>query len=821
MLSDFRVLDLSDERGMLAGLILADLGADVIAVEPPGGSSARRLGPFFQDSGDGEDSLFWWSYGRNKRGIVLDLDDPSGPDELLALAASADVVFESFEPGFLDARGIGYAGLSAINPGISLVSITPFGQSGPKALWASNALTGLAASCVLDLTGDEDRAPLQVPGAQAYLHAGAEAAVGALIALRARERDGHGQHVDVSTQVATAMATQSFILTHGWDPSEPMGRLSGGARWGEIRGRFIYPASDGHVSVTFLFGEMIGPYTARLFEWMYEEGVADERARNQDWVEFGVALRESDAAIAEMERCQGLIAEFTSGYPKQFLFEEALRRRLLIVPVSSTGDVVESEQLAARDFWTPIEHPRQQTTVSYPGPFAKFSATPLQYRRPAPALGEHTEEVRAERRASKATVGEPAVGRPAVRAPIGAPPLEGLKVLDLSWVFATPVGVRYLADYGATVVHVETTTRVDAMRNGPPWWQGEVGADRAGQFANVQTNKLALTANLATPEGRDLVRRLVAWADVVAEAFSPKAMRAWGLDYGELRRINPAVIMLSCCLNGQTGPQAMLQGFGTMGAQMAGFGNLVGWPDRAPAAPFAAYTDYTTPKFVASALLAALHHRDRTGEGQYIDLSQAEAATQFLAPYLLDYSLHGRVTERAGNRSPHAAPHGVYPCRGEDRWVALASESDEQWQALCAVLGRGDWADDAELAGLAGRWARADELDAGVAAWTATLEVDEVELALQAVGVPVHRVARSEDAWNDPQLAHRGHFAPARHPTLGEIPLEAPRIGFSRTKPGRMEAAHPFGFDNEYVLRELLGLSEGEIEAITIAGGLD
>ena len=186
MLSDFRVLDLSDERGMLAGLILADLGADVIAVEPPGGSSARRLGPFFQDSGDGEDSLFWWSYGRNKRGIVLDLDDPSGPDELLALAASADVVIESFEPGFLDARGIGYAGLSAINPGISLVSITPFGQSGPKALWASNALTGLAASCVLDLTGDEDRAPLQVPGAQAYLHAGAEAAVGALIALRAR-----------------------------------------------------------------------------------------------------------------------------------------------------------------------------------------------------------------------------------------------------------------------------------------------------------------------------------------------------------------------------------------------------------------------------------------------------------------------------------------------------------------------------------------------------------------------------------------------------------------------------------------------------------
>ncbi len=812
MLSDIRVLDLTDERGMLAGLMLADLGADVIAIEPPGGSPARRLGPFFEDSGDPESSLFWWSYARNKRGIVLDLDQTSGRDELRALASRADLVIEAFAPGYLGERGLGFEALSRINPGLSLVSITPFGQDGPKAHWAANALTALASSCVLDLAGDEDRAPLQVPGSQAYLHAGAEAAVGALIALHARERDGRGQQVDVSMQVATAMATQSFILSHGWDPSAPARRLGGGARLGDIRGRFIYPASDGHVSVTFLFGEMIGPYTTRLFDWMYAEGVADERAHSQNWEEFGFALQESDEALDELARCQDLIAEFTSRHPKQYLFEEALRRRLLIVPVSTTADVVDSVQLASRDFWTEMEHPQLRTTVSYPGPFARFSAKPLRYQRIAPALGEHQAEFSAERP-------EP-VPAP-VGVPTNAPPLEGLKILDLSWVFATPVGVRYLADHGATVVHVETTTHVDAMRNGPPWWKGEVGPDRAGQFANVQANKLALTLNLSTPEGRDLLRRLVAWADVVAEAFSPRAMSAWGLDYAELRRINPALIMLSCCLNGQTGPQAMLQGFGTMGAQIAGFGNIVGWPDRPPAGPFAAYTDYTTPKFVASALLAALHHRARTGEGQHIDLAQTEAATQFLAPGLLDYGLTGRGTERMGNLSRDVAPHGVYACRGDDRWVAVAAETDAQWQALCGAIGRNDWAADAALASAADRVARAAALDVGLEAWTADREVAEVEEVLQAVGVPVHGVSRSEDAWNDPQLAHRGHFIAASHPTLGELILEAPRIRFSRTGPVPMEAAHPYGFDNAHVLRDLLALSDDEIMEATIAGALD
>jgi crotonobetainyl-CoA:carnitine CoA-transferase CaiB-like acyl-CoA transferase len=395
MLEPYRVLDLTDERGLLAGQMLADLGADVIVVEPPGGSSARRIGPFAHDRPDLHGSLFWWAFNRNKRGITLNLESADGRDLLRRLVPTADFLIESFDPGYLDGLGIGYTALAAINPRLVMVSITPFGQDGPKARWAAMDLTVLAASGVLLLTGDDDRPPVRLTVPQAFLHAGAEAAVGALIAHQARARDGTGQHVDVSAQTAAMMATQSFVLQAGWG-DRPLQRVSGGVKLGPILLRLINPCKDGYVSVSFLFGSAIGPFSRRLMEVMCEEGFVDEATRDKDWIGYTTLLLSGQEPVSELERCIAAITRFTMSHTKAELFELAMRRGLLIVPVSTTADLLHSEQLAARDYWQGVQHSEPHQTVTYPGPFAKFSATPIRYRRPAPRLGEHNAEVYGE-----------------------------------------------------------------------------------------------------------------------------------------------------------------------------------------------------------------------------------------------------------------------------------------------------------------------------------------------------------------------------------------------------------------------------------------
>lgn len=813
MLSPYRVLDLTDERGMLCAQILADLGADVIAVEPPGGSPARRIAPFRGTDG----SLFWQAYARGKRGITLDLTTAAGQQQFRRLAESADFVIESFTPGYLDGLGIGYRALQAVNPGLILVSITPFGQQGPKATWPATDLTAWAASGVLFITGDDDRPPVQVPGKQAYLHAGAEGAVGALIALAARERDGLGQHVDVSMQAAAMMATQSFILQSGWETGTTT-RVSGGAKVGPLRAQFIYPCKDGHVSITFLFGAIIGPFTRRLFEWMHEEGFVDDATRDKDWVSYVVLVLTGKEPQSELVRCIKAIERFTLTKTKAELFAEALRRGLLLVPVNTVADVARSEQLADRGYFTPVEE-REPGDVRYPGPFARFSATPIRYRRRAPRPGEHDAEVLAAPRAP----------RPLPRTPNSALPLAGLKVLDFTWVIATPFGIRYLAEYGATVVHVESGTRPDALRGYNPFKDGQPGAERSGQYANTMAGKLGLSLNLSVPEAVAVAQRLVQWADVVVEAYSPRAMRRWGLHYEALRELNPSLIMMSSCLNGQTGPQSFLAGFGTMGAQLAGFGHITGWPDRPPAGPFVAYTDYVSPKYVAASLLAALDHRRRTGEGQYIDFSQAEASLHFLAPTVLDYLVNGHVQGRAGNFSAEHAPHGVYPVRvdgGEetefsDRWVAIACGTEEQWRRLCVAAGHADWQSDPRFANFAARQANGDALDAAIATWTAGRDAFTVEQTLQAAGVPVHRATTSADALADPQLRFRGHFVEVDHPEVGRVPIEHSRLRLSRT-PAPVPAPGPLlGQHNDHILRDILGMGDEEIVELTLSGALE
>jgi crotonobetainyl-CoA:carnitine CoA-transferase CaiB-like acyl-CoA transferase len=399
-------------------------------------------------------------------------------------------------------------------------------------------------------------------------------------------------------------------------------------------------------------------------------------------------------------------------------------------------------------------------------------------------------------------------------------PLKDVKICDFMWVMAGPASTRILADYGATVVRIESPTRIDTARTLQPYFNNQLGPDSSGLFGNCNAGKFGISLDLGNDAARAVVHDLVRWADVVTESFSPKAMRAWGFDYESLRKVNPQLIMLSSCLMGQSGPLAKLAGFGNMAAAISGFHNLTGWPDRAPAGLFGAYTDYVAPRFSAMAILAALDHRRRTGEGQYIDQSQAECAIHFLGPAILDYTVNGRVQGRVGNSDAQFAPHGVYPAAGEDQWVAIACRNDDDWRSLCAAMGTEELARDSRYASAAGRREHRETIDASIAAWSRSIDRAEIQARLQARGVPAHQVQNSADAYADPQLAHRGHFVEVDHSSLGKFTVEGPRAKLSRTPAAVRRAAPTLGQDNQHVLESILGYDETRITELVASGAL-
>lgn len=593
--------------------------------------------------------------------------------------------------------------------------------------------------------------------------------------------------------------------------ARPATRYGGGLRDGRRIQRYVWDAKDGHVSITFLFGTAIGPMTRRLMEYVHDEGFCDEATRDKDWVNYSALLRSGEETLDEYERVKACVNTMTRTKTKAELFAAARERNLLIAPAEGADEVCESDQLQARDYWRDLAHPGIEGPVRYPGPFARYSATPIAYRRPPPSLGEHNGEVRAERRAPTSHER---------RAP-DALPLAGVKVLDFMWVMAGPAATRVLADYGATVVHVETARRIDTARTLAPMMRGEPSPEKSGLFQNVNAGKLGIALDMSADAGREVARDLVRWADAITESYSPRAMRSWGLGYENVRALNPRAVMLSSCLMGQTGPLAGFAGFGNLAAALSGFYKLVGWPDRAPAGPFGAYTDTVAPRFTVAALLAALDHRDRTGEGQYVDQSQIESALHFLAPALLDYAVNGRVQTRNGNRDPNMAPHGVYPCAGDDTWIAIAVTDAIAWRALCDVIGRSGAAADGRYANLAGRIAAHDEIDAMIEAWTRTQERYAAERALQAAGIASSVVQNGVEMWEDEHLRARGAFVQAPHHLHGTVTIEAPRARLSRT-PGEVQAGAPtIGEHTLLVLRDFLGYAPERIEALALAGVLE
>lgn len=400
--------------------------------------------------------------------------------------------------------------------------------------------------------------------------------------------------------------------------------------------------------------------------------------------------------------------------------------------------------------------------------------------------------------------------------------LTGLRVIDFTWVGVGPLLTKYLADFGAEVIRVESRTHLDPFRYAPPFVEDKSGVERSGQFLALNTSKRHVTLNLNHPRGRDLARRLIAHADVVAENFTSHVMAQWGLTYEALQRIKPDLVMISLSMEGRTGPHGDVGGFGTVLQAAAGLCQLTGWPDREPTVPGVAYTDWTTPFFGLVALLAALDYRRRTGRGQYIDVSNLEVGVQCLETAILDYTVNRRLQSRAGNEwmvgdLPGAAPHGVYRCQGNHRWCAIAVWNDQEWRRFCDVLGHPPWTQEARFATVLGRVKHREALNALIEAWTSGLSAEEVMRRLQAVGIAAGVVQNAADLERDPQLQYRGNAIVLDHPEVGAQRYDAPSFHLSAS-PAQPQPVPLLGQHNVDVFRGLLGLSAAEYEALEAEG---
>jgi crotonobetainyl-CoA:carnitine CoA-transferase CaiB-like acyl-CoA transferase len=778
-LEGVRVLDVAEPLGALVGRILGDLGADVIKIEPPEGDPGRHLSPF-ATAGEARLSLPFVRANLNKRSIILDLQHREDQERFRALAAQADVVVSTDGIATWAARGIDLGQLSTLYPRLVWLAFSPFGLSGPYSAYLGNNIVAEAMGGLSYIQGDDARPPCVSPCEQGLYLASLHAACGTLMALWERRASGRGQLVEAA--VHEVLANLYFLLVNYGLWSDIPYRI-GASNFMPPNG--YYPCKDGHVFIATL---MTGLWD-KLVKFVGDPRLAE------------AALQDPDYRNEHPELVDPILREFTARFDRWTLTNELQRHGVPAAPWCTVADVAANEHLNARGFFVDFEQP-PFGTLRNAGPMFRASASPLRIRRPAPQPGEHQREVLAE----TVTRAERAAAQPVAGARRGLP-LEGVRILDLSRAWAGPYGTRYLADFGAEVIKVETSQYPPGREPGSP------------SYGEVNRNKRPITLNFQTPEGRDLLKRLVAVSDVVVENFSPRVMEKYGLDYQHLCEVRPDLIMASLPGYGRQGPHGRFVSFGGPLMAYTGMSLLWGYADSPPDARVkVAQPDYISAATQALAVTAALHHRAHTGEGQYIEIAQVEAAIASLEPVYLDYFATGAVAEPRGNRDPNAVPQGCYPCLGHEAWCVISCTTDAQWRAMVTLLGEERLADDPRFQTVADRWARHDELDDFISARTREWRPHQLMRQLQAVGVPAGVVQTAEDLWRDPQLRVRNYTVMMEHPELGMVEHPGMSVRLYAT-PGQIQRpVGRLGEANEAIFRGLLGLSAADITRLAEAG---
>ncbi len=800
-LAGVRVLDLADRCAALAGRILADLGAEVILIEPPSGHPLRHLAPFLDDEPGVERSFAHLYLHANKRSVVLDLGESGDRDRFLALVATADAVIDTERPGELDRLGLDHEALAAARPGLVQVSVTPYGLDGPWRDRTATDLTAGASAGLIWVSGEPRSTPVQGGADPAYAMAGLTAASAAVIALTDRWRNGRGGggprsvHVDVSLQEAAAMAVMQTATPTQWTWQNRIPRRPG-------LSNALRCADGGYVGV------LVRPDRFDSFlAWCDRVGI-DHGMTSDDW-EWALlnAPRENNPVAAATLALAAALGrdEFAAG---------ALEADLVCLPVLGFDDMASHEQYQVNDQFLTVHHDVLGRDLGFVRSPVDAMSDGVAIDR-APLLGEHQAVLDGLDRPDRSTA--PGTERPPPRsrppAPDPSTALAGIRVVDFGWVLAAPIGTRLLASFGAEVIRIESSRKPDSMRS-QPGPDGRPDPDLGGLFNSVNAGKLSLAIDLSTEAGLGVVKDLIATADVVVNNFRPGAMDRMGLGYEVLRSIKSDIVSLNLPGAHRRGPWAARSSMGNILMAASGFNMLTGFDHERPRGIGVAYPDFTSPHLLTSSILAALRHRDRTGDGQELQLAQLSGMVSLLGVEWMAYAASGRQPARRANRDPNHCPHGVYRTAGsphsEDEWVSIAVAGDGQWRALCELMDRPDLAADPRFTSHADRKDNEDALDAELSGWTAGQDKWRCAEQCQAVGVAAAPVEHLADTYDrDPQLRH--HYQIVHQPVAPavDIPIDREAARW-RGADHRLTRAPMMGEHNEHVVRDLLGRSEQE-----------
>jgi crotonobetainyl-CoA:carnitine CoA-transferase CaiB-like acyl-CoA transferase len=758
-----------------AARLLGDLGADVVKVEPPEGDPARQLEPFATDRDGRRCSLVFEYLNWNKRGTVADLATDAGREAVHALLADADILIEALDPDERAALGLSPAALRAVNPDLVVTSVSDFGQDGPYARWRGSDLVLQAMSGVMQISGTSDREPLKHGLRQSLYGAGLNAAYASLAAHLGRLRGGGGGHVDVS--VHECLASQLVLNEAHY------------AFLGAVQGRRPpvqdplagdpLPAADGWVSLQN--SGLIPP--ARLAELFDDPRLAERRFAS-------VEGRTSNA-----EELNAILTEHLADETRAGFFARSCAAGFLSGQVQGAGDLLGCPQLGERAVFHSFEELESHgAPIRFPAALATLSRTPTSVRRRAPAHGEHTEQLREPREAARRPSSAGGGGLD------GGGPLAGLRVIDLSTVFAVPYIGGLLADLGAEVIKVEAPHRLDQTRtwfgpyfdNAPEddWW------NRSATFHVVNRGKRSLSLDLARPQGREVLHDLVREADVLLDNFTPRVMRGWGTTYDALREHNPRLVMLSNTGYGSTGPWSAFRAQGTSLEATMGISQVTGYAGDKPSKVGQSYPDFLAAWTGLTALLAALVERERSGEGQWIDLGMYQLGVSVIPEALLHFQVHRQEPTRQGNADLGALVSGLYPAAGEDRWLAVSVQDATQHAALAAIV-----------PGVSQAPGAVEHTEAALAAWSRERDAADAAAELQAAGIAAGPVLDARDLLLDPHLCHRGFYEEADFgPELGRRPLIGRPYRWAAAG-GRVAVRGPapaFAEANRHVLEDLL-----------------
>ncbi len=789
-LSDIRVVEYSlGHAGAMCAKIFADLGADVIKVEPPSGDPLRDAGPFPNDIPDRERSGLFLYLNANKRGITLDLNLPQDQRRMHSLITSADIFVTDLQPTDAARRGIDSDTVGALSRRLVRTYVTPFGNVGKYSEWKGNDLIawhmgGMGwETPAAFVTEPEHQPPLRGQGNQAMYFAGWVAAAGAMCALFHRERYGRGQEIDVSAMDAVASHIRGNFATCSYDIERlPENREKVFFPW-------IWKCADGYISQTFLLDHW----------WRTLKNLMG----NPQWAqneEYDTLTGRRDG----LEIIEAGVAEWTLGFTRAELYEMLQSRGIPCFPVQSIDEVAESKHYNARGFFVKQTHPERGELVQ-PGPLVRFSKTAWELRTPAPTIGQNNSDSfwkTAER--TTRNIGN---------VDSGSKPLEGIRIIDFGWILSVPYAGGWLGALGAEIIRVESNTRLEPGRGALAGAaDGIAGVNRSSIWNCLNHSKLGVTLNIRDPNARELVREMVSISDVVIENFSTGVLDRLGLGYDDLRKLRPDLIMLSGSTMGVIGPDSSATGFGPNVCSYAGQPSITGYADGQPQNLGGNWPDYLVGTMMVHSVLSALWHRCKTGEGQRIEIAMAEVVSGMMPEAFLDYTVNGRVAERIGNRAPLMAPHNVYPCAEEDMWAAIAVKTDDEWARLCGVMERPELAEDSRFSTLAARKRNEDELDELITDWTRQGTPSDIAERLQSAGVAAGPVMNALALIADDHFRARGSIVEMEHTEVGIREVAGLPIRFSEIPRPAYYTAPLLGEHNDTVFSNILGHPTAEVD---------